>query len=78
MAVYFTNVGPKRGAYLYRDSRLAGAIGVLEALGKSMPIGRATSVGWGLDGVTVWRLTIDHVELPGVWVVIDREFRPTQ
>jgi hypothetical protein len=28
--------------------------------------------------VALWKLTVRDVELPGLWVVIDREFRPAQ
>jgi hypothetical protein len=27
------------------------------------------------EAATLWRLTVHGAELPGLWVVIDREFR---
>jgi hypothetical protein len=39
-------------------------------------IGMALSVGWGEGGVSLWRLTVHGVEVPGRWIVVDREFWP--
>ena len=74
---YFANVGPSRGPYLDRDAR-GRAIGVLESRDNHMPIGMAISEGPDGAGVTRWRLTVHGDELPGLWVVIDCEFRPAQ
>jgi hypothetical protein len=52
-----------------------GAIGVLEALDKPMPVGMALCVGWDSDGLAVWTLAVRGDELPGQWHVIDGEFR---
>ena len=41
-----------------------------------MPIGMALGGDWTDDGVATWRLIVKGVELPGLWVVIDQEFRP--
>ena len=71
---YFTNVGPERGPVVY--GTVPGAIGVLEALDKPMPIGMALAVGVDAAGRAVWALTIDGDDLPGRWVVVDREFQP--
>jgi hypothetical protein len=38
----------------------------------------AMPIGPDADGVALWRLTIRDVEVTGLWVVIDREFRPVQ
>ena len=73
---YFTNVGPKSGPIKYRDGH--GAIGVMEARDKHMPIGVALGVGWDGRGVALWRLSVGEDELPGLWIVVDREFRPAQ
>jgi hypothetical protein len=32
----------------------------------------------GLGGVALWRLTVHGVEVPGRWVVCDREFWPEE
>jgi hypothetical protein len=70
---YYANYGPDHGPLLY--GRVPGAIGVLEAPDKPMPIGMATSVGWDRNGPALWRLTIHDAEVPGLWVVVDREFQ---
>lgn len=41
-----------------------------------MPIGMAMSAGPNGVGVAVWRLIVRKAEVPGLWVLIDREFRP--
>ena len=80
---YFTNVGPERGPVL-KDTvpgakdTVPGAIDVLEALDKPMPIGVALCVGRDAAGGAVWTLTVDDADVPGQWVVIDREFHPAQ
>ena len=39
-------------------------------------IGMALPVGWDNSGAAVWRIILRQGgELPGRWVVIDREFR---
>ena len=78
MAQYYSNVGPKQGAWLHRDARLAGTVGVLEAPDSHLPIEMAMGTGIGPDGVKRWRLIVHGDEVPGFFVVIDREFRPAQ
>jgi hypothetical protein len=73
---YFTNASPERGPLLYGS--VPGAIGVLEALDKSMPVGMALRVGADAAGRALWALTVDGEDLPGRWVVVDREFHPAQ
>ena len=73
---YFTNVGPERGPVVYRT--VPAAIGVLEALDKPMPIGMALRVGRDDAGRALWTLSIDGEDLPGRWVVVDREFQPAE
>jgi hypothetical protein len=73
---YFTNAGPERGPLL--SGSVPWAIDVLEALDKPMPIGMALAVGVDADGRSLWALTIDGEDLPGRWVVIDREFQPAE
>jgi hypothetical protein len=70
----FANIGPRPGPILGRH-RLA-AIGVLEAPDDRMPVGMALAIGRADDEVEVWELTVRGAELPGRWVVVDREFRP--
>jgi hypothetical protein len=73
---YFTDAGPAQGPFLHRDATRA--IGVLEARDNHIAIGVALCTGPNIGGVALWRLIIDEVELPGRWVVIDREFVPAQ
>jgi hypothetical protein len=73
MATYFTNCGPKSGPI--RDRDFPFAIGV-RAEGEPMPIGIAFGTGRTNDGLAIWRLTVHGVEVPGQWIVVDREFRP--
>jgi hypothetical protein len=51
------------------------AIGVLEALDRFMPIGEATCRAWDENGLAVWTLRIGKDEVPGRWVIEDREFK---
>jgi hypothetical protein len=73
MATYFTNCGPAKGPI--RDRDFPFAIGVL-AEGELMPIGMAFGAGRTDDVIAVWRLTVHGAEVPGRWIVVDREFRP--
>jgi hypothetical protein len=58
-----------------RYGQLPGSIGVLEALDKPMPIGLAACIGWDSAGLAVWWLTVHDAEVPGRWIIVDREFR---
>jgi hypothetical protein len=53
------------------------SIGVLEARDKPMPIGMAPEVNRTEDGLALWKPTVHGVEVPGRWVIVDREFKPT-
>jgi hypothetical protein len=35
-------------------------------------------LGWDERGVAVWRMTVHGAEVPGRWIVVDREFRPVK
>jgi hypothetical protein len=54
------------------------AISVLQAPDDRAPIGMAVAMGWRDDDVEVRELTLRGIELPGRWIVVDREFRPAQ
>jgi hypothetical protein len=73
---YFSNTGPNIGPYLYHNA--PAAIDVLALPGGPMPIGRARPATWVDASVALWKLTIRGAELPGLWVVVDREFRPVE
>jgi hypothetical protein len=51
-------------------------IGVREAPDGSPTVGAAHCVDRDAGGVALWRLIIRGAELPGRWIVIDRQFRP--
>jgi hypothetical protein len=61
-----------------RHGQIPGSIGVLEAPDKPMPVGMADCTGWDPAGLTVWSLTAEGAEVPGRWIIVDREFRPVQ
>jgi hypothetical protein len=73
---YYTNVGPDRGPVL-KDT-VPGAIDVLEALDKPVPIGMALCTGRDTTGIAVWRLVVHDAAVAGRWIVVDREFRPVR
>jgi hypothetical protein len=68
------NIGPRSGPILGRHRLVA--IGVLQAPDDPAPIGRAPALGRADDEVEVRELTVGGIEVPGQWLVIDREFRP--
>jgi hypothetical protein len=70
---YFTNIGPAKGSILSRDRY--GASGVMATRDNHIPIGMALGVTWDDQGRQLLRLTVNKVELPGLWVVVNREFR---
>jgi hypothetical protein len=76
MGPFYANAGPARGPLMDRD--VPGAIGVLEAPDRLMPVGMALPVGWGAGGVALWRLTLRGVDLPGRWFLVDRRFEPAK
>jgi hypothetical protein len=41
-----------------------------------MPIGTALAAGRDAAGRALWTLNVHDAELPGRWLVVDREFRP--
>jgi len=75
MTRYFAHISQK-GKIRYGE--VPGSIGVLEALDKFVPIGEASSRIHDQNGLAVCTLRIGKEETPGRWVIIDREFRPTQ
>jgi hypothetical protein len=69
---HFSQSGPIR----YGD--VPGSIGVLEALDKFMPIGEASCRTHDENGLAVWTLRIGKEEIPGRWIIVDQEFRPSE
>jgi hypothetical protein len=72
----YAKFGPLSGP-LRSDAGYCG-IGVYPDRRGRTPIGTALVAGQDEDGRALWRLTIDTIELPGSWVVVDREFRPAR
>jgi hypothetical protein len=69
---YISAAGP------VRCGQVPGSIGVLDAPDKPMPIGMANCTGWDPAGLAVWRLTVEGADVPGRWVIVDREFRSVE
>jgi hypothetical protein len=72
MGPFYTHDGPPRGPLMHDDA--PEAIGSLASPDGSKPTGFAYLAGRDTAGVAVWRLVLGNIELPGRWVVIDREF----
>jgi hypothetical protein len=71
---YFTNVGSPSGPILERHGFYA--IPILPDPRARSPIGFALATDRDRDGLALWELTIHDFEVPGRWVVVDRQFRP--
>ena len=71
MARYFAHIS-QNGPIRYGD--VPGSIGVLEALDKFMPIGEASCRTHDTNGLAVWTLRIGKHEIPGRWIIVDRQF----
>ncbi len=72
MPRYFAHIS-KAGPIRYGD--VPGSIGVLEAIDRPMPIGEASCRTHDKNGLAVWTLRIGKEQLPGRWIIVDREFR---
>jgi hypothetical protein len=70
---FCASIGPGRGPLIYSEALLA--IAVTRSRRTRTPIGTALCVGRDETGMALWELTIGNVEVPGRWVVLDREFR---
>jgi hypothetical protein len=69
---YYATIGPLRGPPIYSEALLA--IGVTKRWRGGVPIGAALCVGRDETGVALWELTVGKVEIPGRWVLMDRQF----
>jgi hypothetical protein len=74
--MYYCNDGPKSGPILCRHR--IHALGALQAPDNHTPIGLALPVSRDDDHIELWRLIVHDVEVPGRWVVVDREFIPVR
>ncbi len=75
MSTYFAYIS---AAGPIRYGQVPGSIGVLEALDRFMPIGEASRRTHNENGLAVWTLRIGKQEIPGRWIIVDREFRPSE
>ncbi len=73
MGTFYADCGPILGPMLYKDA--PATIGVLESPGAPSPIALAICIGPDPDGVALWRVILDDIELSGLWVIVDNEFR---
>jgi hypothetical protein len=69
---YFTDVGPRSGPILWRDS--FGPIEVFRAPHDRPAIGQATPVGRTEGGIALWELTVGGARVLGRWLVLGRQF----
>jgi hypothetical protein len=63
----------QRGPVKY--GQVPSSIGVLENPKQCKPSGEATCRTWDDEGLAVWTLRIHGQEVPGRWVIVDRQFR---
>jgi hypothetical protein len=71
-----TDVGARSGPILWRDRLFA--LAVLEACDNTRPVGVGPVHRTGPDRRGALAISVHDVELPGLRVVINREFRPAQ
>jgi hypothetical protein len=71
---YYTNIGPRSGPILRSDGY--GKIAVRAAPDDRTAIGTASPIGSTEGGVAIWQLAVGGAKIPGIWIVLGREFRP--
>jgi hypothetical protein len=69
---YHTNAGPAYGALCGRAG--SGAVDATLRITGVVLFGTATEIVSPHGGASLWRPTVHGVELPGLYVVIDRDF----
>jgi hypothetical protein len=69
---YYASIGPRRGPLIYNEALIA--LRVTKTWRGRGTIGATLCVGRDETGVALWELSVGKVEVPGRWVVIDREF----
>jgi hypothetical protein len=73
--MYFSDVGPQSGPFRRRDVK-GKIIGVMSSPVRGATVGTARPCGWDKEAAQLWKLTVHGAELPGLFVVVDRQFRP--
>ena len=71
MATYSADCGRAKGPV--RGRAVHSSIGV-RTEESWMPVGMAFGVGRTEDGLAAWRLTVQGTDVPGRWIIVDREF----
>jgi hypothetical protein len=72
----FTDAGPKSGPIRWEHH--LDALGVLESPNDHALIGVAPAFAMDEDRRSLWRLTVYGAKVPGVFIVVDREFVPAR
>jgi hypothetical protein len=54
------------------------SIAILDSPEDAKPIGIATCSGWNAEGIAWWKLRLRDKILPGLWVIIVRQFHPVE
>ena len=75
--MYFSDVGPRSGPFLRRDVK-GRIVDVRESPVRGEAIGTARPCGWDKEAAQLWKLTVRGADLPGRWIVVNREFRPAR
>jgi hypothetical protein len=75
--MYFSEIGPRSGPLLRREVN-GRIIGVMGSRVRGASVRTARPCGWDKEAAQLWKLTVHGAELPGRWVVVDREFRPAR
>jgi hypothetical protein len=75
--MYFSDVGPRSGPFLRRDVK-GRIVWVMESPVRGAVIGTARPCGWDKEAAQLWKLTVRGADLPGRWIVVNREFRPAR
>jgi hypothetical protein len=69
---YFTDEGLRVGRITGLNT--PGVIAVLETPEDRFPIGMALRVGWDASDRSLWSLSVHGQDVPGRWIVENREF----
>jgi hypothetical protein len=72
---YFAHISMREPV---KRGQVPGSIGVDDSPTNSMPIGQAHCFRWAEGGLAVWCLIVGGTDLPGEWVIVDREFIPAR
>jgi hypothetical protein len=74
-STYYTNL-LVRGAIKHKNA--SRSVGVIDSPFGGQPIGVAACVGKDENGLAAWILAVNGERIPGLWVIVDREFHPLE